>query len=59
METNNEPAAKIMKSDMNSSVNDQVMSSSNGKEIAAHEMTSKDYYFDSYAHFGKYLHMTF
>ena len=25
------------------------------KEITAEEMTSKDYYFDSYAHFGKLI----
>jgi 2-polyprenyl-3-methyl-5-hydroxy-6-metoxy-1,4-benzoquinol methylase len=29
-----------------------VVGSTDGKQAQPHEMTSKDYYFDSYAHFG-------
>jgi hypothetical protein len=52
MEVSVEPAAKILKNDTSLSSIDREMSTYNGKEIAANEMTSKDYYFDSYAHFG-------
>jgi hypothetical protein len=47
MEITDEPAAKVMKGE-------KVLNSTNANEanIAAHEMTSSDYYFDSYAHFG-------
>jgi len=42
-----EPAAKIHKNENGATEN-----KSSGSGVACNEMTSKDYYFDSYAHFG-------
>lgn len=49
-----QPASKISKHDFGDEKENILNGKTNGKGagIEAHEMTSKDYYFDSYAHFG-------
>jgi hypothetical protein len=55
MEITTESVLNFSKNENMNSSEEKLSNGNVAKEVAAHEMTSKDYYFDSYAHFGNSL----